>query len=232
MKAVLDTIVNRRREFERHPFFRRLDGPGTFDAVVEFAPGLTFWVVAFQDVLRYCANAATDPLARKIARHSRAEDRGHDDWFFHDLRLMGVVPDLRWVFGPEHAATRDVGYALMGEALRAEHEFTRIALLIVAETTGQVFFSRIPDFIARTDYRGRLKYLARTHLEAEKAHELWEEEVQHELAGVQLSPYARSEAMAMIDRAFRAFSGLMDHLEERAAGRALTPERRARSAAG
>lgn len=213
MQTVLDAISRKGKHFARHPFLQRLERPGPFADVIAFGPGLTFWAMAFQDVLRINERLVQDPLVREVAAQHRYEDSGHDDWFLHDMIMLGQLRDVRWVFSGEHAATRDMAYSLISEVYRTDSDYVRMALLLVLETTGSAFFTRIASYVERTGFAGQLAYLSRSHLQAEADHEIWEAQVQARLAEINLSATERAECLAMIDRAFPAFERLLDHLE-------------------
>src|SRR6476646_11083095 len=119
MKLVEAHIAKKQAEFANHAFFsERRMGAGLWGAL-SFAPDLTFWVMAFQDILRLNASLTRDPQMRKIVRHHRAEDAGHERWFLDDLAAMQIsAPDVRWLFGDRHSPTRDAAYALVSEVYR------------------------------------------------------------------------------------------------------------------
>ena len=220
MKEVKRHLAERQREFVNHPFFGRLEGNTQFESEMGFAPGLTFWVFAFQDILRLNESRVTDPAMRKIARHHRAEDRGHEAWFLEDLAELDPTPrDIRWLFGRHHAQTRDAAYQLVSEVFRASDDRVRIALVLCLESAGHVFFERIADYVHRHGATDRLRYFSSSHLAVEKEHELFEAELMKAL-DVDLPLAIRAESIAMVDRCYEAFHQLFTGLEARLVRRA------------
>ncbi len=217
MKSVQDEILRQQQRFAQQPFFRRLEQEGPMEHALAFVPGLTFFVMAFQDMLRINEVRVSDPALLRIARHHRLEDQGHEQWFLRDMAKLGTERDIRWLFGPEHAATRDASYALLSEVIRANDDRLRIVLLLVLEATGEVFFSRIPGYIERAGYRGaaQLEYFSRSHHETEKNHILFEREMHASLIAVELPSEIRTDALALVERSFTAMRSMVDELEAR-----------------
>jgi len=217
MQSVEKYLAQKQAELAKHPFFVRLEQNQGSDRELVFASGLTFWVFAFQDVLRLNESRVTDPALIPIARHHRAEDGGHDAWFLQDVALLDPTPrDLAWLFGPKHAHTRDAAYALMSEVFRASDDRVRVALLHTLESAGHVFFERVADYVHAVGMTDQLRYFSHHHLEVEKEHSLFEEDAAaaHEL---HLPPEVLAEALAMVDRCYQAFTQLFDGLEARLA---------------
>jgi hypothetical protein len=210
MKTLQNYIDGKQREFLDHAFFRRLDGAESLDEnLLAFARALTFWVMTFQDILRINEARVVDLSLRRIARHHMQEDAGHDRWFLSDLLAIdGTIPDVDWVFGPDHAATRAASYALISEVYRANTDHERIALLLTLESTGHVFFEKVSSYFERAQIRKTLRYFARTHLDVEKQHELFEERLMQPLFATELAPPVRQDCRAMVDRAYAAFDNL------------------------
>src|SRR3954469_18103724 len=140
MKLVEAHVAKKQAEFANHAFFsEQRAGSGLWGAL-SFAPDLTFWVMAFQDVLRLNAALTRDPQMRKIVRHHRAEDAGHERWFLDDLAAMQMsAPDVRWLFGDRHSPTRDAAYALVSEVYRTTDDRLRLVLVKTLESPWHVF---------------------------------------------------------------------------------------------
>ncbi|HKQ68342.1 MAG TPA: hypothetical protein VJT73_03345 [Polyangiaceae bacterium] len=213
MKQIHHYLASKQIGIASHGFFARLERDQPFESAMAFAPVLTFWVFAFQDILRLNETRVLDPKLRKIARHHRAEDKGHEVWFMNDVAELDPTPrDFRWLFGPGHRETREAAYALMSEVFRADDDQVRIVLLLTLESAGHIFFERIARFVARHDLSERLQYFSHHHLAAEKDHELFEVEMMKAL-DVELAPTVRAKALAMIDRCYEAFNQLFCALE-------------------
>jgi len=213
MKLVEAHVAKRQADFCKHAFFTddRL-GTGLW-GVLSFAPDLTFWVMAFQDILRLNATLTRDPTIRKIVRHHRAEDAGHERWFLDDLAAMEIpAPDLRWLFGERHTPTRDAAYALMSEVYRATDDRLRLVLVTTLESAGHVFFGRVAQVVENAGWSKLLKYFSFSHLEVEKNHQVFEEEIARTVAAMRLEPKLRAEAKQLVDRCYAAFSTMFDAL--------------------
>lgn len=218
MRIVRERIAARAAEFSNHAFFRRLERDEPAEHVMAFISVPTFFVLTFQDILRLNTARVTDPHLRRIAEHHRREDNGHDHWFLHDVAAVeGSDRDIRWLFGPSHERTRDVGYALVSEVFRASDDRLRIALPLVLEASGHVVFSKMADYLERVGYARPLAYFSRKHLDVELSHELFGGSIEEDIDAIVLPPELRAEAFAMVDRAFLAMTALVDGFEERVA---------------
>jgi hypothetical protein len=213
MKLVDAHVAKRQADFCKHSFFTddRL-GAGLW-GVLSFAPDLTFWVMAFQDILRLNATLTRDPTIRRIVRHHRAEDAGHERWFLDDLAAMQLpAPDVRWLFGERHTPTRDAAYALMSEVYRASDDRLRLVLVKTLESAGHVFFGRVAEVVERAGWSKLLKYFSFSHLEIEKSHQVFEDEIARTVAAIRLEPKLRAEAKQLVDRCYAAFGTMFDAL--------------------
>jgi hypothetical protein len=215
MKQLEVYVAKRQAEFRNHAFFGEdRIGLGLREGI-SFAPDLTFWVMAFQDILRLNASLTRDPKIRRIVRHHRAEDAGHDRWFLDDLASMQVpAPDVRWLFGERHAPTRDAAYALMAEVHRATDDRLRLVLVKTLESAGHVFFGRVAAAVERAGMSKALKYFSFSHLEVEKNHQVFEEEIARTVLAIRLEPRARAEAKRLVDRCYAAFDSMFDAICE------------------
>jgi hypothetical protein len=159
-------------------------------------------------------------VLRRIARHHRAEDRGHEAWFLDDLAELDPSPrDYRWLFGRHHAQTRDAAYSLVSEVYRVNDDYLRIILLLTLESAGHVFFEKLATFVALHPEGDHLRYFSHFHLGVEKEHSLFEAELSKPLERV-LPVALQAEAVAMIDRCYEAFKLLFAGLESRMVRRA------------
>lgn len=229
MKAVEAYISKKQEAFSKHAFFsEKRAGTGLW-GLLSFAPDLTFWVMAFQDILRLNAVLTQDPQLRKIVRHHRAEDAGHERWFLDDLAAMEIpAPDVRWLFGDRHSPTRDAAYALVSEVYRTTDDRLRLVLVKTLESAGHVFFGRVAAIVERVGLTKVLKYFSFSHLEVEKNHQVFEDEISRIVSSIRLSPKARAEAKALVDRCYAAFGAMFDAICEvnvRQAPAALQPAR-------
>jgi hypothetical protein len=207
MKLVEGHVAKRQAEFYKHAFFEENRLGGDLRGVLSFAPDLTFWVMAFQDILRLNAVLTKDTQIRRIVRHHRAEDAGHERWFLDDLAALQVpAPDVRWLFGERHSPTRDAAYALMSEVYRATDDRLRLVLVKTLESAGHVFFGRVAAAVERAGLTKSFKYFSFSHLEVEKNHQVFEDEMARYVSGIRLEPSLRAEAKQLVDRCYGAFT--------------------------
>jgi hypothetical protein len=213
MKLLQLHIARKQAEFSRHEFFQQLESGLTFEAALAFAPDLTFWVMTFQDILRLNETFTRDPDLRRIARHHRTEDAGHERWFLDDLAHVGGGDrDIPWLFGKKNAATRDAAYALMAEVYRANDDRLRLGLLMTLESSGHVFFERTAKVVERAGKSAALRYFSFSHLEVEKNHEVFERAIAEKIDAIYLAPSLREQAEAMVDRCYDAFGAMFGAL--------------------
>jgi hypothetical protein len=217
-------IEERQRRFAKLPFFQRLERPAAEADARAFVPLLTFFAMTFQDVLRLNEARVSDPALRVLAQQHRHEDRQHEQWLLRDLRRLGVEPPLEVLFGPRHAAARDASYAVASEVFRATDDRVRLALILVLESTGDVFFARVPRYMEELwPGGGDLEYFSRRHAAVEKGHTITENALAGRLD--ELTPpegsAAEREALAMLERTFAAMTAMVESFEASIVGAAL-----------
>ena len=210
VQAVIDV---RSRRFEREQLLASLATAASIDELRAIAPHLTFYVFGFQDMLRLTAELVRDPKLRELADGLRKDDAGHERWFWFDMTQLGCTPDVEWVLGREHQATRDVTYSLMSELLRADDDRVRMVFPLVLEATAAVFFPYVSNLLARAA-GPRLLYFGDTHRDAEAAHELYEQARAQQLAAIEFDEPTYVAAVALVHRCFDLFERLFAHLEQ------------------
>lgn len=220
MKSIQTYLETKEQEFANHPFFNVLEQLNSIEEIGYFVPELTFWAMTFQDILRINEERVSDPYLKKVARHHRMEDAGHDRWFMHDKKYMGNLSvdqscnqdDISWLYSREMRLARDAAYAILGEVFKASDENLNIVLLLTIESSGHVFFDRVVNQVKKTGEDKNLKYFSSSHLEVELAHALYEDAMEKTLFSRELSVEVRRDAIQLIDRCFDAFSKLFDGL--------------------
>lgn len=220
MKTIELYIESKQQEFINHPFFNVLEQLKSLEEISYFVPELTFWAMTFQDILRINEERVSDPYLKKIARHHRLEDAGHEQWFLQDKKYMGKVShdkacktnDVGWLYSKETQLTRDAAYAIMSEIYQADDDMLNIVLLLTLESSGHVFFEKVANQVKKTGEDKNLKYFSSSHLEVEMAHALFEEEMEKKLFARELPVNIRREALKMIDRCYDAFFKMFDGL--------------------
>lgn len=220
MKTIQTYIDSKQQEFMGHPFFEVLTQLNSLEEISYFVPELTFWAMTFQDILRLNEERVTDPYLKKVARHHRLEDSGHEKWFLHDKKYMGGLcndksctkDDVAWLYSKESQLTRDAAYAIMSEIYKTDDEILNIALLLTLESSGHVFFEKVAKQVKKAGEDKNLKYFSSSHLEVELAHALFEEEMERKLFAIPVPVNVRREALKMVDRCYDAFNKMFDGL--------------------
>lgn len=220
MKTIQLYIDSKQNEFMNHPFFSLLEGLNSLEEISYFVPELTFWAMTFQDILRINEERVTDPYLKKVARHHRLEDAGHEKWFLSDKKYISELTndpacgrdDVAWLYSKDSQLVRDAAYAIMSEIYKLDEEILNVALLLTLESSGHVFFEKVVKQVKKTGEDKNLKYFSSSHLEVEMAHALFEEEMERKIFERQLSISARREALKMIDRCYDAFNKMFDGL--------------------
>jgi hypothetical protein len=226
MKQVRQHIKDRQSRFGEIKFFDALEQYEATSTVgaLSFIRGLTFFVMAFQDILRLNEEQVKDRELHIIARHHRLEDKGHDVWFLHDLQEVdGNLPDVGEIFSSAHTVTRDTAYRLIGEVFKATDDRTNIALLLVLESTGHVFFNRVVEFLERIEDTRNLYYFARGHLDIELGHELFEKRMDAVIDAIDLTDAERATVLKAVDNSFDAMTGMLENLTEQVKFRSTMP---------
>jgi hypothetical protein len=216
MKHVQDHIADKQSQFAEHQFFKSMGRCESVPQFLEIVSDLSFWVMSFQDILRLNEERVKDPYLRRLAKHHRIEDRGHELWFLEDVSSLHQETkcDIRNLFHQKKTSIRDASYAIISEVFNTDDERLRIILLFTLESTGHIFFEKAAQFVQDNGYTDRLKYFSNHHLEVEKAHAIFEDAMEKEFLSMLLSAEKRSAALALIDRVYAAFTQMFDSLLE------------------
>jgi hypothetical protein len=212
MKLIEQHIAMRESAWRRNRFFRILaDQPDTA-FLRDFARRLTFWPLAFQDVLRVLSETVRETSLNVIARHHAAEDRDHDLWFLHDLRALGArLPDANELFRADHEPARRAAYAIVAQTLAARTGAERIVVLLALESTGHVFFTETSRFVRAVGCEG-LAYFSEDHLAVEKGHALFEERAKEILRSIRFDHAERRRAIAVAHACFDAIETMFERI--------------------
>ncbi|MES2644118.1 MAG: hypothetical protein V4850_31820 [Myxococcota bacterium] len=215
MRHIQAYAETRHADLVDEPLFRTFASDPPITRTLQILPSLTFWSLAFQDLMALNLRHMRDPTLRAIAETHHHEDSGHEVWFLHDLRLIhGELPDLPELFDGETLGARDIAYALVSEVYRCESDWERLALPIVLEEGAKIF---LPALIAHFDRAGlgqRLKSLGRLHTDTEAEHTLHGDDAAS-LAAMEAPDFARARAREMTDRVrqvFVRFARRLDHV--------------------
>ena len=220
MKTIAAYIESKQQELTNHPFFEILGQLNTLEEISYFVPELTFWAMTFQDILRINEERVKDPYLKKVARHHRLEDAGHEKWFIHDKEYMGSISNnksctldnVTWLYSKDTQITRDAAYAILSEIYKPDNEILNIVLLLTLESSGHVFFENVVKQVKKTGEDKNLKYFSSSHLEVELAHALFEEEMESSLFSRVVPVDVRRDALKLVDRCYDAFNKMFDGL--------------------
>jgi len=213
MNTVQEYIAHRQAKFAQHPFFDRIAKCESLDELVPVAQHMSFFVMSFQDMLRLNEARMINSKLRKIVRHHLVEDLGHDQWFLSDLKAMNIEePSIQFLYNRDYTYTRDASYTLMAEVFRARNDYERVALVLTFESTGHVLFKYIGDFVQRFNYTSILKYYSNHHLEVEKNHQIFEQQMEAYLDSIQLTQEEEKNIIDIVNRAYEAFILMFDGL--------------------
>lgn len=210
---VESVIAERRKRMAYTPFFRALSVASTVEEVRAFAGHLTFYVLAFQDVLRLVDALVKEPQIHGIVHRHFREDKGHEQWFLHDVAVLQCERSLAWVFGPEHELPRDISYQLIAEVIRAEDDRERLVLPLVLEAVGAEFFGRVIAALDRAGFDGSLRYFGGHHQQVEADHDIFTANSHSEMAAIPFDFATYERTLAMAHRSFDALERLAAHLE-------------------
>jgi hypothetical protein len=100
----------------------------------------------------------------------------------------------------------------MSEVYRTSDDRLRLVLVKTLESAGHVFFGSVAQVVERAGWSKFLKYFSFSHLEVEKNHEVFEQEISRYVSGIRFSAPMRAEAKALVDRCFAAFGAMFDSL--------------------
>jgi hypothetical protein len=210
----VERVIERHRDrIVQHPFLKRLQGEGNLEQLRRFLPRHAFFTLAFQDVLRLAVERCTDPQVRTIVHKHELEDKGHDQWYLDDLRLLNIPLDIRWLFSTDHSLARNVGYELVSQILTVKDDHSRLCLVLALEAIGREFFIRIPGFIEGLGVAAELKYFAVRHLGFETSHDVFGDEGKRQLAALKIPSNAVVEVLTVVHRTFEVMTLLADDLE-------------------
>jgi DMATS type aromatic prenyltransferase len=209
----LRALVDRERdELSHHALFSRLRHDASLEDVRSIAPRVAFFVMAFQDVLRIVTEKTSDPVLRQLARAHQLEDAGHDHWYLRDLEILELSTDVATLFSRDARAIRDVSYHQIAEAIAAESDVSRFAVVLCLEAAGVEFFSAMVDGLDRLGRAQGLLYFSKRHQDVEASHEIFEERRQEEIDALLVPSAAAPEVVRAVVRTFETMRSLADEL--------------------
>jgi len=216
MKRLQVVIASHQRCLREHPLFGLIEGANSVEPLTRIARAAAWWPMVFQDVLRLNAERVRGTEFERVAEYHKNEDAGHDRWYLSDLCVLGVdPPGLDELFGDWFQPMREACYSLVAEVHRDQSPAERVAFLLALESTGHVFFEQIASAGDRVCPDLPLRYFARSHLGVEKAHDLFADSTEADLAKIVLSDAERTETEAMVTRVYANFSDMFSYFADR-----------------
>ena len=214
MADINAVIADENHLLQAHPFLQRIPR-ADIEEIRELAAQLTFWIFSFQDVVRLAGSLITHELLASFAQTHMDEDDGHDVWFLNDVARLGVTRDLRWAFAPAQAPVRDVSYRILSEVFQAPCDHARIAVSISLDKIGGSFFALIVERLEAIGHSDGLQFFARSHLEIEAAHEIFDAETEARFERIELTKADYDAAVRTTRRIYAAMAEMADHLDAR-----------------
>ena len=223
MKAVLQLIQEKRREFEKLPFFKFVQ-----DEIISpeerliFYPCLAAFALNFRDLNRYdYRNDKSSDYYQKIINIHTQEDARHWEWFLNDLELLGFDKTmrfseaLRFVWSDELLHTRRMCHniAILSHDLEP---VMKMVVIEAMETFGLVIFRALAkpgEHIAKSTHQKYL-YVADSHVLVETGHAVGTENIVSILEQTKLSREQREKATEMVNQIFQWSTNLIGEFEE------------------
>lgn len=178
MQQLQPVIRKLKTHFGSHPLFARMKTAQTdLRKALAFAPPAAFWVLAFQDVIRLNARRANAPEIRSLLEHHAREDAGHERWFLDDIQTAygELFTTPHSIFSAETLEIRELVYGIVGESLSLSDDKLRLIYVDLLESTAQVFFGHVSEFLRKSGHFHHLKYFGAMHRDAESSHEIFED---------------------------------------------------------
>lgn len=213
IEDIKGVIEERQKGLESKTLLNVLSRSSKIEDLKTIVPHFHFFVLAFQDMLRLTHGLICDPLLKEVAQSLAQEDAGHEQWYLFDVKQLGCVRDVRWLFGTDHQPVRDVVYQLINELLSAKDDRVRIIFPLVLEATGAVFFKHIVALVQSLGYDQSLRYFASSHQEIEENHVIYSEGGQGAFDDIEFDANAYQEVIGLVNRCFDSFEHFADHLE-------------------
>ncbi len=216
MKALLEHIERKTREYADHPLFTYLkDDSQPAQKRLQFVPCLAHFVMSFADLYALILREVPpqDRYQELVNAHTY-EDGGHWKWFLADLKSLGQDPtqpfsdSLRFIWGERAAPIRMLTYHMCRLGLGAT-TLEKLVLVHCIEAGGKVALgSTVPAALAVARQLGRdLIYFGTHHINTEMQHTVEEASVQGWLAGTVIEEALRPGLLGIVDQSFVAFDG-------------------------
>ena len=219
MQQIMVLIEQERQEFEQHPLMRFLrDGNIPPEERLAYAPYICHFAMTFGDINRYVLRdeQSTDRYQQIVNRHTEEDDH-HWCWFLNDLEMLGLNPSsaftdvMRFIWGEQGRHAREVGYSIIGYALRAA-PVLRLVIVEALEATGNVWLTSTvhPCRALRDKYK--LMYFDDYHLARETGHAIGTD--REEVLSIQVPANLRPLAEEVVKVVFEKFAAFCTEVFE------------------
>jgi hypothetical protein len=220
MKAVLQHILLKKRDYARLPFFDFLrDESLSARERLAFFPCMAPFIMSFGDLNRFVLRdePSDDPHQQMINAHTHEDDH-HWPWYLEDWMKLGLdeqrkAPSdtLRFVWGDATIENRLLAHRL-AHLVWSASPVVRLAVVEAIEETGNVLFA-LTTKLAQTVQREsgtELRYLGEFHFALESGHAMNNDH--QELMRITLSDEQRADAIARADQVYAWFGAWTDEL--------------------
>ena len=222
MKAILRLIQEKRREFEKLPFFKFVqDETISPEERLIFYPCIAAFALNFRDLNRYdYRDDKSSDYYQKIINIHTQEDARHWEWFLNDLELLGFditmsfSEVLRFVWSDELLYTRRICHniAILSHDLEP---VMKMVVIEAMETAGLVIFRALAkpgEDIAKSTHQ-KYMYVADSHVEVETGHAVGTKNIVTILEQTELSKEQREQATEMVNQVFKWSTNLIEEFE-------------------
>lgn len=214
MDRIRNTIGARCAGLAEHPFIRQLAADLPLSQTVAFVGQIASFVLAFQDLMKILGERAGESPVGDLLRRHCAEEVGHELWYLADVELLtGSLPDVKTLFSAAHAPTRRTVYALATEVMTARDDLERFGLVLMLEELSAICLTAVGAYLTRMGAGAGLMYFGGPHVEAERNHAVRGTDLAASMRALGMAPSGCEErAAAVVERAHRAFTGMLDGL--------------------
>jgi hypothetical protein len=214
MKAILQHILWRKREYAKLPFFDFLRDQ-SIPAVdrLAFFPCMASFILTFGDLNKHVLREepTSDPYQKMVNAHTYEDDH-HWPWYLEDYVKLGYdlvrqtpTETMRGLWSDETVHNRLLSHRLAHLIWGAE-PVVKLAIVEAIEETGNVLFALTAE-LAKAVHRDSgtdLRYCGDFHFQLESGHAMNSDHLQ--LARIELTMEQRADALQRADQVFDAFA--------------------------
>lgn len=214
MKAVLQHILRRKRDYANLPFFEHLRDDALPAAQrLSFFPCMAPFILGFGDLNRHVLRVepTDDPHQAMINAHTYEDDH-HWPWYLEDFAKLGhdqegcrPTDTMRRLWSDASAQSRLLSHRL-AHLIWGATPVVRLAIIEAIEETGNVLFALTSRLAAAVQHETgvELRYCGDFHFRLESGHAMNNEHAQ--LARIVLDVPTRADAIERVDQVFTWFA--------------------------